>query len=139
MEVHHIGIAVEALEVAAKPYFDLGYELEARGTVESQGVQIWMLRPHPSSSPGGRGVRIELLASIREGSAVAKFIEKRGQGIHHMALATPDIQAELKRLAAEGTPLIDSAPRPGFGGHLVAFIHPQWANGVLIELVQAEH
>lgn len=130
MDIHHIGIAVENLEAAAKPYLALGYTLEAKDKVESQGVDVWMLVSGHS--------RVELLASIREGSAIAKFIEKRGQGIHHMAIATPDIRAELEHLAAQGTPLIDTAPRPGFGGHLVAFIHPKWAGGVLIELVEAK-
>ena len=58
--------------------------------------------------------------------------------MHHIAVATPDIRAALERLKAEGAPLIDTAPRPGFGGHLVAFVHPKWAGGVLLELVQAE-
>jgi len=131
MQIHHIGIAVENLEVASKPYLMLGYALEAKGIVESQGVQVYMLKSGHS--------RIELLAPIREGSAVAKFIEKRGAGIHHLALATQDIRAELKRLADEGTPLIDTTARPGFGGHLVAFIHPKWGGGVLIELLEDIH
>ncbi|AWR87206.1 methylmalonyl-CoA epimerase [Meiothermus taiwanensis] len=129
MEIHHIGIAVEDLEQAARPYLGLGYALEASGTVESQGVEVWMLR--------SGGSRLELLKATRPDSAIARFIEKRGPGLHHIALATPNIQAELKRLAAEGTPLIDTTPRPGFGGHRVAFIHPKWSGGVLVELVEA--
>lgn len=129
MEIHHIGIAVQDLEQAAQPYLCLGYALEATGTVESQGVEVWMLRSGPS--------RLELLKATRPDTAIAEFIEKRGPGLHHMALATPDIRAELQRLAAEGTPLIDAAPRAGFGGHQVAFIHPRWAGGVLVELVEA--
>ena len=129
MEIHHIGIAVQDLEQAAQPYLHLGYALEAQGSVESQGVEVWMLRSGPS--------RLELLKATRPDTAIARFIEKRGPGLHHIALATPDIQAELQRLAAEGTPLIDAAPRPGFGGHQVAFIHPKWSGGVLIELVEA--
>lgn len=133
MEIHHVGIAVENLEAAAQPYFALGYDLEAEERVESQGVRVWMLvdkRP---------GARIELLQSVQEGSAIGKFIEKRGSAMHHLAIATPDIEAELQRLLAEGAPLIDPMPRPGFGGHRVAFIHPKWAGGVLLELVQAVH
>ena len=126
-EVHHIGIAVEDLTTAAKPYQLLGYELEATDTVESQGVEVWMLKCGHS--------RLELLRATKPESAIAKFIEKRGGGIHHIALATPDIKAELVRLEAEGVPLIDKTPRPGFGGHLVAFIHPKWS-GVLLELVE---
>ena len=129
MEIHHIGIAVQDLEQAAQPYLHLGYALEAAGTVESQGVEVWMLKSGPS--------RLELLKATRPETAIARFIEKRGPGLHHIALATPDIRAELQRLAAEGIPLIDTAPRPGFGGHQVAFIHPRWAGGVLVELVEA--
>lgn len=129
MEIHHIGIAVQDLQEAAQPYLRLGYALEATGTVESQGVEVWMLRSGPS--------RLELLKAIRPDTAIARFIEKRGPGLHHIALVTPNIQAELERLAAEGTPLIDAIPRPGFGGHQVAFIHPRWAGGVLVELVEA--
>ncbi|MCX7783207.1 MAG: methylmalonyl-CoA epimerase [Meiothermus sp.] len=129
MNIHHIGIAVEDLEQAAKPYQQLGYTLEAQGMVESQGVEVWMLKSGPS--------RLELLKATRPDSAIARFIEKRGPGMHHIALATPNISAELQRLAAQGTPLIDAAPRPGFGGHLVAFIHPKWSGGVLVELVEA--
>jgi methylmalonyl-CoA/ethylmalonyl-CoA epimerase len=128
MEIHHMGIAVEDLEQTAQPYLRLGYELEATGAVESQGVEVWMLKSGQS--------RLELLRATRPDSAVAKFIDKRGPGLHHLALATPDLRAELQRLAAQGAPLIDAAPRPGFGGHLVAFIHPRWTGGVLVELVE---
>ncbi len=128
MEIHHIGIAVQDLEQAAQPYLKLGYVLEATDTVESQGVEVWMLQSGHS--------RLELLSATRPDSAIAKFIEKRGPGMHHIALATANIQAELHRMAAEGTPLIDTAPRPGFGGHKVAFIHPKGFGGVLVELVE---
>ena len=137
-EVHHIGIAVEDLESAAKPYLLLGYELQASDTVESQGVEVWMLTPSPAGRGVGGSCRLELLKATRPDSAIARFIEKRGAGMHHIALATPDIQAELARLEGEGVPLIDKTPRPGFGGHLVAFIHPKWS-GVLLELVEAGH
>lgn len=128
MNIHHVGIAVQDLETAAKPYLELGYTLEAHDRVESQGVDVYMLKSGHS--------RFELLAATRPDSAIAKFIDKRGPGMHHIAIATPDIKAELARLSAAGTPLIDTLPRPGFGGHLVAFIHPKWAGGVLLELVE---
>ncbi|RIH86626.1 methylmalonyl-CoA epimerase [Meiothermus luteus] len=127
MRVHHIGIAVEDLEQAAAPYLHLGYHLEAQGRVEQQGVEVWMLRSEQS--------RLELLKATRPDSAVARFIQRRGPGLHHIALVTPDLQAELRRLAEAGAPLIDPLPRPGFGGHRVAFIHPRWS-GVLLELVE---
>jgi len=129
MDIHHIGIAVQDLEQAAQPYLKLGYRLEAIGRVESQGVDVWMLQSGHS--------RLELLQATRPDSAIAKFIAKRGPGMHHMALYTSNIAAELERLVSEGTPLIDTTPRPGFGGHLVAFIHPKWSGGVLVELVEA--
>lgn len=128
MKLHHVGIAVNDLEQAAGPYLRLGYRLEAQDTVESQGVKVYMLKSGED--------RLELLAATRPESAIAKFIEKRGPGLHHLAFATPDIRAELAKLAAESTPLIDTAPRPGFGGHLVAFVHPKWSGGVLVELVE---
>ncbi|MER3481317.1 MAG: methylmalonyl-CoA epimerase [Meiothermus sp.] len=128
MRLHHVGIAVTSLEQAALPYLRLGYRLEAQDTVEGQGVQVYMLKSGED--------RLELLAATRAESAIAKFIERRGPGLHHLAFATPDIRAELAKLAAEGAPLIDPSPRPGFGGHLVAFVHPQWSGGVLVELVE---
>ncbi|WP_276955516.1 methylmalonyl-CoA epimerase [Allomeiothermus silvanus] len=129
MKLHHVGIAVTDLEQAARPYLRLGYRLEAQDTVESQGVKVYMLNSKED--------RLELLAATRPESAIAKFIEKRGPGLHHLAFATRDIRAELAKLAAEGAPLIDSSPRPGFGGHWVAFVHPKWSGGVLVELVEA--
>ncbi|MCS7057634.1 MAG: VOC family protein [Meiothermus sp.] len=128
MRVHHIGIAVEDLEQAAAPYLQLGYHLEAHGRVGQQGVEVWMLR--------SGGSRLELVRAIRPDSAVARFVERHGPGLHHIALATPDLEAELVRLAAAGAPLVDPLPRPGFGGHRVAFIHPSWLGGVLLELVE---
>lgn len=130
MKLHHVGIAVNDLEQAAEPYLRLGYRLEAQDIVESQGVKAYMLKSGED--------RLELLAATRPDSAIAKFIEKRGPGLHHLAFVTRDIRAELARLAAEGAPLIDTSPRPGFGGHRVAFVHPKWSGGVLVELVEAE-
>jgi methylmalonyl-CoA/ethylmalonyl-CoA epimerase len=131
MELHHVGIAVSDLESAAQPYYALGYALEAEGTVEGQGVRVYMLKSGHS--------RLELLAPTRPDGPIGKFLDKRGPGIHHLAFATADLRGDLERLAREGTPLIDAAPRPGFGGHLVAFIHPKWSGGVLVELVEAGH
>ena len=133
MELHHVGIAAPNLEAAAAPYLQLGYVLEASGAVESQGVSVYMLK-----SPGQDGGKLELLSPTHQGSAIARFLEKRGPGLHHLAFKCSNIEAELQHLATEGVPLIDSRPRPGFGGHRVAFIHPKWAGGVLVELVE-EH
>jgi len=79
---------------------------------------------------------IELLEPLNENSPVGKFLEKRGPGIHHIAIRVPDIRASLAALRARGTRLIDESPRTGAGGCLVAFVHPSSANGVLLELVQ---
>lgn len=131
MNLHHVGIAVADLSTAAQPYLQLGYVLEASGEVESQGVAIYMLQA-PEQDAG----RLELLSPSRPDSPIAKFLQKRGPGLHHLAFGCKEIATELRRLEAEGVPLIDITPRPGFGGHLVAFIHPKWAGGVLVELVE---
>ncbi|HYH79014.1 MAG TPA: methylmalonyl-CoA epimerase [Longimicrobium sp.] len=126
----HVGIAVHSLDESL-PLFesitgDKGY---ARERVESQGVEVVFL---------GRGDgRLELLAPTRDDSAVAKFLAKRGPGMHHLCYRVPDVQAELDRYRAEGARLIDEHPRPGASGHLVAFLHPKSTGGVLTELLQA--
>lgn len=129
MKLHHVGIAVDNLEAAAQPYLALGYTLEATDTVESQGVEVWMLISGND--------RLELLKATRPESAIAKFIAKRGPGLHHLAFATTNLMAQLQQLQSQGVPLIDLTPRPGFAGHLVAFAHPKWSGGVLVELVEA--
>jgi methylmalonyl-CoA/ethylmalonyl-CoA epimerase len=96
--------------------------------VEDQGVRVAML---PAGEP-----RIELLEPTGEDSPVAKFLKKRGPGIHHLAVRVPDIRAALARLKDQGARLIDAEPRAGAGGCLVAFVHPQSAGGVLLELVE---
>jgi methylmalonyl-CoA/ethylmalonyl-CoA epimerase len=128
MEIHHTGIAVEDLEQAAQPYLVLGYQVENRGLVASQGVEVWML-------VSGRS-RIELLYPTQLDSPVGKFLARRGPGLHHLALSTGHLEQSLADLASHGARLIDTTPRPGFGGHRVAFVHPSWSGGVLIELVE---
>ncbi len=126
--LHHVGIAVEDLEEALKRYALLGYTLEAEGEVAAQGVRVAMLQKGES--------RLELLAPLGPETPVGRFLAKRGPGLHHLAFVTPRIEEELKRLAAQGARLIDPVPRPGFGGHRVAFVHPSFAQGVLWELVE---
>src|SRR5918997_4453111 len=117
MKIEHIGIATRALDDGLKFWRDaLGLEVTHTEVVEEQGVRVAML---PVGEP-----RVELLEPTGPASPVAKFLEKRGAGIHHLALRVPDIRAALARLRESGARLIDETPRTGAGGHLVAFVHP---------------
>ena len=129
MKINHLGIATKGIEEALKFWGDaLGLESVHTETVEDQKVRVAML-------PIG-DTRIELLEATSEDSPIAKFIEKRGGGIHHIAVEVEDIEASLAKLKAEGIRLIDETPRVGAENCLVAFVHPSSANGVLLELVQ---
>jgi methylmalonyl-CoA/ethylmalonyl-CoA epimerase len=129
MNVDHIGIATHQLEDALALWRDaLGLEVSFTEEVTEQGVRIAML-------PVGES-HIELLEPLSESSPVGKFLQKRGPGIHHVAIKVTDIRASLASLKEKGTRLIDETPRTGAGGCLVAFVHPASANGVLLELVQ---
>jgi methylmalonyl-CoA/ethylmalonyl-CoA epimerase len=129
MKVDHIGIATRQLDEALRLWRDaLGLQVTSTEEVTEQGVRVAML-------PLGES-QIELLEPLSPNSPVGKFLEKRGPGIHHVALRVTDIQAALLQLKEKGTRLIDETPRLGAGGCLVAFIHPSSANGVLLELVQ---
>ena len=129
MKIDHIGIATGGIEDALRFWRDaLGLEVKHTEVVEEQGVRVAML---PAGEP-----RIELLEPTGPDTPVARFIQKRGPGIHHVAVRVPDIRAALARLSAEGARLIDEEPRVGAGGCLVAFVHPSAAGGVLLELVE---
>jgi methylmalonyl-CoA/ethylmalonyl-CoA epimerase len=129
MKVDHIGVATRGIEEALKFWRDaLGLEVKHTETVEEQGVRVAML---PAGEP-----RVELLEPTGPDSPVAKFLEKRGPGIHHVAVRVEDIRAALARLKAGGARLIDEEPRAGAGGCLVAFVHPSASGGVLLELVE---
>jgi methylmalonyl-CoA/ethylmalonyl-CoA epimerase len=129
MKVDHIGIATRQLDEALRLWRDtLGLQVTSTEEVLEQGVRVAML-------PLGES-QIELLEPLSPNSPVGKFLEKRGPGIHHVALRVKDIQEVLLQLKEKGTRLIDETPRLGAGGCLVAFIHPSSANGVLLELVQ---
>ena len=121
----HIGIAVRSLD-AAKIYETMGLTIDYRETVQSQGVDTAFLTIGDSS--------IELLEPLAPDSAVGRFIERRGEGIHHICFRVTDIESHLRRLEAEGYRLINPSPVPGAHGCRVAFLHPRTANGVLIEL-----
>jgi methylmalonyl-CoA/ethylmalonyl-CoA epimerase len=129
MKIDHLGIATNSLDEALKFWRDaLGLEVKHIETVEDQKVRVAML---PVGEP-----RIELLEPTSEDSPIAKFLQKRGGGLHHIAVRVDDIRDTLLRLKSEGTRLIDEEPRVGAGGCLIAFVHPSSTNGVLLELVQ---
>jgi len=129
MKIHHIGIAVESL-AAAIPLFEriLGRAPDSQETVEDQKVRVAVFKL-------GNG-RLELSEATSPESPIAKFISKRGQGIHHLTLAVPNLAARLDELEKSGVGLIDRRPRAGAGGELIAFLHPASAAGILIELVE---
>jgi len=125
----HIAIAVKDLEVAIHTYKEvLGLELAEVEEVPEQQVKVAIF---------GHGLgRVELICPTAADSGVARFLEKRGEGLHHICLEVEDIEASLAELKAHGAPLLDEVPRPGAGGAKVAFIHPKGAHGVLVELRQ---
>lgn len=131
MKIDHIGIATRQLKEATALWQDaLGLEIDFTEEVGEQGVRIAML-------PIGE-THIELLEPLTPESPVGKFLDKRGPGIHHIAIRVDDISAALGLLKEKGARLIDETPRIGAGGCLVAFIHPSSTNGVLLELVQRQ-
>lgn len=128
----HIGIAVSNLDEALAFYRDaLGLEIDAPEEVPSQRV-----RAHFVLLGDAPGVRLELLEATSDDSPIAKYVAKRGPGVHHITLRVDDIVAALARLKSRGVRLVDEVPRPGAHGSLVAFIHPSSAHGVLVELTQ---
>jgi len=129
MKISHLGIATKGIDEALKFWQDaLGLENIHTETVEDQKVRVAML-------PLGE-TNIELLEPTSDDSPIAKFLEKRGGGIHHIAVEVDNIEQSLAKLKNEGMRLIDEKPRVGAEGCLVAFVHPSSAGGVLMELVQ---
>jgi LAO/AO transport system kinase len=129
IRIHHVGIAVRSLEEAARRFGGLlGLERGARYDLPEFGVRALFL-------PVGEA-NLELLEPIGAGSTVTSFLEKRGEGMHHVCFEVDDIEKALADFAAQGAKLIDEKPRPGAGGHLVAFVHPKSTHGVLVELKQ---
>ncbi|WPV02544.1 methylmalonyl-CoA epimerase [Mucilaginibacter sp. cycad4] len=128
-KVEHIGIAVNSVKLAGEIYSKLlntpVYKIE---TVESEHVVTAFLQSGPN--------KIELLEALNDDSAIAKFIAKKGEGIHHIAFEVDDIEAEMKRLKNEDFVLLNDEPKQGADNKLVCFVHPKSANGVLIELCQ---
>ena len=128
MRIDHLGIAVSSLEKALGFYEQqLGLKVTIRETVDLEKVKVAML-------PAGDS-RIELLEATGPDSVIAKFIEKRGEGLHHVAVKVPDLVAIVARLKTAGARLLND-PRRGAGGHLYVFVHPSSTGGVLLELIQ---
>ena len=128
-QIEHIGIAVRNLQEACEVYERLlGVAPYKTEEVVSEGVLTAFFKSGPN--------KIELLQATTEQSAIAQFIEKKGEGMHHIAFAVEDIQAEMTRLKAEGFTLLNEAPKRGADNKWVCFVHPKDANGVLVELCQ---
>ena len=129
MKIDHIGIAVKSLAEAVKVYENaIGLKVSGYDQVDDQGVRVAMLDIGES--------RIELLEPTVPGSPIEKFITKRGEGIHHIAVVVDDIEKALERMKAAGFRLVDSVPRAGAHNTRTAFVHPSSTHGVLLELVQ---
>jgi methylmalonyl-CoA/ethylmalonyl-CoA epimerase len=129
--IDHIGVAVEDLDEAIALYGDrLGMPLQHRETVEEQGVEAVLL--------GVGDSHVELLRPLGPDTAVGKFLERRGPGLHHVAYGTDDIDSALDAVRGAGLRLIDERPRTGIRGSRVAFLHPKSTGGVLTELVEPQ-
>ncbi|MBD0339182.1 MAG: methylmalonyl-CoA epimerase [Thermoleophilia bacterium] len=129
--IHHVGIAVADLDEAVETYRRLfGAELEGRGTIPGQRVEAASLVLGES--------RVELVAPLDGDSTVARFLARRGPGMHHVAYRVDDVQVALDSLAGEGARLIDNEPHEGLFGLQVAFLHPDSVHGVLAEVVSSD-
>lgn len=125
-KIHHVGIAVHELDRALEFYRDtLGLHVHAQDTVQDQGVRAALLTIGESE--------IELLEPLSPESPIAKFLQRKGEGLHHICFQTPDVDAELEGLKQKDVPLVDQAPRRGLAG-MICFLHPKASRGVLVEL-----
>jgi methylmalonyl-CoA/ethylmalonyl-CoA epimerase len=128
-KINHLGIAVKSLAETEKQWQDvLGLKKLGEEEVAAQKVKVAMFKVGES--------KVELLEATSPESAIAKFLEKRGEGIQHICFQVDDIKQALAEMKAKGAPVIDAEPRIGAGGHKVAFLHPKGFNGVLIELLE---
>jgi methylmalonyl-CoA/ethylmalonyl-CoA epimerase len=128
LKLDHIGIAVKSITEGAALYEALGLKVASVELVEKQGVKVAFL-------PLGR-TRIELLEPTGPDSPIAKFLDRKGPGIHHLSVTVSDIEATMADLARQGYELLSDTPQPGAHGSLVCFLHPRTAGGVLLELTQ---
>jgi methylmalonyl-CoA epimerase len=127
--IDHLGIAVKSLDEARKFYELLGLEVASEEVVPHEKVKVAMINLGES--------RIELLEAISPDSVIAKFVAKRGEGLHHVALHVPDLAAAVEKLKASGAHLMSDEIKIGAGGHRYVFVHPSSAGGVLLELVES--
>src|SRR5437870_2662945 len=128
-DIDHVGIAVRDLDASVEHYRrTLGLEPVHRETVQDQGVEEVLFKVGTSY--------VQLLSALGPDTPVGKFLDKRGEGVHHVGYRVGDVAATLEHLRAEGVPLVDERPRPGSRGTTVAFVHPSGFGGVLVELVQ---
>jgi methylmalonyl-CoA/ethylmalonyl-CoA epimerase len=129
-DIDHVGIAVRDLDAAVQRYRRaFGIDPAHREIVADQGVEEVLFRAGTSY--------IQLLGALGPDTPVGRFLERRGEGLHHVGYRVPDVAADLARLREMGIRLVDEAPRPGSRGTTVAFVHPEGMGGVLVELVQA--
>jgi len=128
-QIDHLGIAVKSLAAAKSIYEKLGLTASAEETVEQEKVRLVMI-------PVGES-RLELLEATSGDSAIAKFIAKRGEGLHHVCLRVPDLPAAVAKLKQDGVRLVSEEIKTGAGGHRYVFVHPQSTGGVLLELVDS--
>jgi methylmalonyl-CoA epimerase len=128
-QIDHLGIAVKSLAAAKAIYEKLGLSVSPEETVEQEKVRVVMISVGES--------RLELLEATADDSTIAKFIAKRGEGLHHVCLKVPDLTAAVARLKKDGVRLVSDQTKRGAGGHQYVFVHPASAGGVLLELVQA--
>jgi methylmalonyl-CoA/ethylmalonyl-CoA epimerase len=127
--IHHVAYAVADIDAELPLYTGrFGMTVEVRETLADQGVEAVSLRAGDS--------HLELIHPVDPDGGVARFLERRGPGMHHVAFAVDDLEDALAQLRSEGAELIDQTPRRGLGGHLIAFVHPRSSGGVLTELVQ---
>jgi len=127
-QIDHLGIAVKSLAAAQSIYQKLGLSVSPEETVEQEQVRLVMVAVGQS--------RLELLEATSENSTIAKFIAKRGEGLHHVCLKVPDLPAAVASLKKDGVRLVSEEIKTGAGGHQYVFVHPSSAGGVLLELVQ---
>ena len=128
--IDHLGIAVKSLAAAKAIYEKLGLKVSPEELVEAEQVRLVMV-------PVGES-RLELLEPTSEDSAIARFIAKRGEGLHHVSLRVPDLDAAVERLRKDGVRLVSDQIKRGAGGHRYVFVHPSSAGGVLLELVEEQ-
>jgi methylmalonyl-CoA epimerase len=128
-QIDHLGIAVKSLAEAKAIYEKLGLTVSPEETVEQEQVRLAMVQVGES--------RLELLEATSEDSPIAKFIAKRGEGLHHVCLKVPDLPTVVERLKQDGVRLVSEEIKAGAGGHQYVFVHPASTGGVLLELVQA--